>query len=220
MGDLPTETVTFLFTDVEGSTKLLERYPQAYRAAITRHHMLLHEAVQAHDGVVFETVGDALYAAFARPSAAVAAALRGQQAVRAEEWGDLSALRVRMALYTGEVERQGAHYVGVPLYRCARLMATAHGEQVVLSGTTAELTRGELPADVRLRDLGEHRLKDLSWPERIFQLVHPTLRAAFPPSGRSTPSRTTCPGNRRALSGGSRRWPRSSGSWRRCPWSP
>jgi class 3 adenylate cyclase len=179
--DLPTGTVTFLFTDLEGSTKLLQAHPEAYRAAVRRHHDLLREAVEAHGGAVFETVGDAVYAAFARPTAAVAAALAGQLALQQESWGEVGGLRARMGVHLGEVERQGGHYFGAPLYRCARLMATAHGGQTVLSAAVAELVRDALPAGAGLHDLGEHRLKDLARPERVAQLVHPGLPAVFPP---------------------------------------
>jgi predicted ATPase/class 3 adenylate cyclase len=178
---LPTGTVTFLFTDLEGSTVLLEAHPAAYRAAVRRHHDLLRGAVEAHGGVVFETVGDAVYAAFARPSDAAAAALAGQCALQGEPWGETGPLRVRMGVHLGEVERQGGHYFGAPLYRCARLMATAHGGQTVLSAAAAELVRGALPVGASLRDLGEHRLKDLATPEHVFQLGHCGLPAEFPP---------------------------------------
>jgi predicted ATPase/class 3 adenylate cyclase len=180
-GALPAGTVTFLFTDLAGSTRLLEAHPAAYRVAVRRHHALLRAAVEGHGGAVFETVGDAVYAAFARPTDAAAAALAGQLALRAEAWGEVGELRARVGLHTGEVERQGAHYFGAPLYRCARLTATAHGLQVVLSGATAELVQEALPAGAGLRDLGEHRLKDLQRPERVFQLLHPELPGDFPP---------------------------------------
>ena len=114
MPEFPSGTITFLFTDVEGSTKLLNAHPDAYRAAIRRHHELLAEAVQASHGVVFETVGDAVYAAFARPTDAVAAALSGQLALQAEPWGE-TPIKVRMGLHLGEVELQGEHYFGAPL---------------------------------------------------------------------------------------------------------
>jgi predicted ATPase/class 3 adenylate cyclase len=180
---LPTGTVTFLFTDLEGSTRLLQAHPVAYRDAVRRHHALLREAVEAHGGVVFETVGDAVYAAFAAPTAAVAAALAGQTALQGEDWGELEAgaIKARMGLHAGEVERQGSHYFGAPLYRCARLMATAHGGQAVVSGAVAVLVEDALPAGTALRDLGEHRLKDLARPERIFQLLHLDLPVSFPP---------------------------------------
>jgi predicted ATPase/class 3 adenylate cyclase/DNA-binding XRE family transcriptional regulator len=179
---LPVGTVTLLFTDLEGSTRLLEAHPAAYRDAVRRHHALLRAAVEAHGGTVFETVGDAVYAAFASPADAVEAALAGQLALQAEDWGELGAdaIRARMGLHTGEAEVQGARYVGAPLYRCARLLATAHGGQVVLSAATAQLVQDELPGGW-LRDLGQHRLKDLARAERVFQLLHSELPAEFPP---------------------------------------
>jgi predicted ATPase/class 3 adenylate cyclase len=180
-GALPEGTVTFLFTDLEGSTALLQAHPAAYRAAVARHHDLLRGAVEASGGVVFETVGDAVYAAFAQPTDAVAAALAGQLALQAEEWGEVGELRARMGLHLGEAERQGGHYFGAPLYRCARLTATAHGGQVVLSQAACDLVQDSLPPGVSLRDLGAHRLKDLQRPERVFQLRHPALLAEFPP---------------------------------------
>jgi class 3 adenylate cyclase len=133
MPALPSGTVTFLFTDVEGSTRLLERHPEAYRTAITQHHTILCEAVEQNHGAVFETVGDAVYGAFASPGDAVAAALRAQYDLHGASWGDVGSLRVRMGLHTGEVERQGDHYFGAALYRCGRLMDAAHGGQVLLS---------------------------------------------------------------------------------------
>jgi class 3 adenylate cyclase len=165
--DLPTGTVTFLFTDPEGSTRLLEARPAAYREAVARHHALLREAVEGHNGAVFETVGDAVYAAFARPTDALAAALAGQLALQREAWGATGPLRARMGLHSGEVEVQGAHYFGAPLYRCARLLAAAHGGQVVLSQATVDLAQDALPAGAALRDLGDRRLRDLQRPERV-----------------------------------------------------
>jgi class 3 adenylate cyclase len=188
LADLPTGTVTFLFTDLEGSTGPQQAHPAAYREAVRRHHDLLLGAVAAHGGVVFETVGDAVYAAFARPTAAVAAALAGQVALQQEPWGATGPLRARMGVHLGEVEAyrirgaaQGARYFGLPLARCARLMATAHGGQTVLSEAAAALVRDALPAGAGLRDLGAHRLKDLQQPEWVYQLLHPDLPAAFPP---------------------------------------
>ena len=130
---------------------------------------------------MFETVGDAVYAAFAAPAAAAAAALAGQVALRREPWGETGPLRARMGVHAGEVERQGRHYFGAPLYRGARLTAAAHGGQVVLSEAAAALVRGALPEGATLRDLGEHRLKDLQRPERVFQLAAPGLPDDFPP---------------------------------------
>ena len=180
---LPSGTVTFLFTDMEGSTKLLHAHPDAYRKAIKRHHDLLLEAVQLAGGVVFETVGDAVYGAFSRPTDAAKAALWGQLALVEEEWGE-TPIRVRMGVHMGEVElqrtAQGDHYFGAALYRCARLMSTAHGGQVVLSAVAAEAVRDALPDGADLLNLGEHRLKDLARPEHVWQLTHPQLAADFP----------------------------------------
>lgn len=181
MAELPSGTVTFLFTDVEGSTRLVERHPRVYAAAIARHHALLREAIEARRGHIFETVGDAIYAAFGSAVDAVAATLSAQQQLQGTDWGVLGALKVRMGLHTGEVERQDRHYFGIPLYRCARLTSTAHGAQVVLSSTTAALVADSLPAGAALRDLGEHHLKDLQRPERVVQLLAPGLSADFPP---------------------------------------
>lgn len=180
MPALPSGTVTFLFTDVEGSTRLMERHPEAYRNAITQHHTILYGAVGQNRGSVFETVGDAVYAAFASPRDAVAAALRAQHDLHAASWGEVGPLRVRMGLHTGEVERQGNHYFGAALYRCARLTDAAHGGQVLLSSATAGLVQEALPAGTDLRDLGPHRLKDLQRSERVFQLVAPGLAVDFP----------------------------------------
>src|ERR671932_2182967 len=115
MPDLPAGVVTFLFTDVEGSTRLFERYPQAYRAAVPRHHVILKEVVEAHGGRVFETVGDAVYAAFAFPPDAVAAALQAQLDLHAEPWGEVGEIKVRMGLHTGEIEVRDGRYFGAPL---------------------------------------------------------------------------------------------------------
>ena len=186
--DLPTGTVTFLFTDLEGSTAPQQAHPAAYRDALRRHHDLLRGAVETHSGVVFETLGDAVCAAFARPTDAVAAALAGQLALRREAWDATGPLRARMGLHLGEVETypapgaaQGARYLGLPLVRCGRLMATAHGGQTVLSEAVTVLVRDALPPGAALRDLGAHRLKDLQRPERVAQLLHPDLPGDFPP---------------------------------------
>jgi len=178
---LPSGIVSFLFTDVEGSTRLLERHPAAYRDAVTGHLAMLGEAVAANRGRVFETLGDAIFAAFHTPIDAVAAALRAQRALTTATWGDIPELKVRMGLHTGDVEPQGEHYFGATLYRCHRLTAAAHGGQVLVSSATAELVYEALPPDTTLRDLGEHRLKDLQRAERIFQLVAPGLAGEFPP---------------------------------------
>jgi class 3 adenylate cyclase len=181
MRSLPTGVVTLLFTDIEGSTTLLERAPVAYGEALKTHHRLLTEAIERHGGVVFERLGDGTYASFTRTSDAIAAAANAQLSLGRQDWGEIDEIRVRMAIHTGELDRWDDRYFGPALYRCARLLAVGHGGQMLLSGVAAEIAGGALPADCRLRDLGTHRLKDLSAPEHIFQLVHPGLRAEFPP---------------------------------------
>jgi predicted ATPase/class 3 adenylate cyclase len=180
-GQLPEGDVTFLFTDVEGSTRLLEQYPAAYGRLIARHHELIENAVARYGGVVFETIGDAVYAAFVEPADGVGAAHASQLALAGEDWGELEQIKVRMAVHNGQVERRGAHYFGPALYRCQRIMATAHGGQVVLSESTASLVREPLEGGLALIDLGRHELKDLRTPERIYQLAGPGLEAEFPP---------------------------------------
>jgi predicted ATPase/class 3 adenylate cyclase len=177
---LPSGTVTFLFTDIEGSTQLWEQHPQAMPAAIERHNAILRAAIARHGGVVFKLVGDAVYAAFASAPQAVAAALAAQRALHAEAWGPTGVLRVRMALHSGGAEARDGDYLGLPLNRVARLLAAGHGGQILLSLTTEQLVREQLPSDVALRDLGTQRLKDLSLPEQIFQLIAPDLPATFP----------------------------------------
>ena len=180
----PTGTVTFLFSDIEGSTRLLRAYPAAYPAALDRHYVLLQTAVEAHGGVVFETGGDAVFAAFTRAQDGLAAALEAQRLVKGEEWGELGTdgLRVRMALHTGDVVRRDGRYFGAVLYRCARILSAGYGGQVLVSGAMADLVRDSLPVGASLRDLGEHRLKDWSdRPEHLFQLYHADLTADFPP---------------------------------------
>lgn len=177
---MPEGTVTFLFSDVEGSTQLLEQHGRLMGEALWRHHALLDQVVGRHGGVIFETVGDAVYAAFQDPAAAAAAALEAQRAFATEDWGQVGRVAIRIAIHTGSVERRGDHYFGPALFRAARLQAIGYGEQTLLSGVTAELVRGTMPQGASLRDLGSHRLKDLGEPERVYQLVHPALRSRFP----------------------------------------
>ncbi|NTU80685.1 MAG: adenylate/guanylate cyclase domain-containing protein, partial [Chloroflexales bacterium] len=176
----PTGTLTFLFTDIEGSTRLWERSPDAMREALQRHNAILHAAIAAHGGYVFKEIGDAFCAAFATAPAAVASALHIQRALGSEPWGGIGALRVRIGLHTGAADHQGGDYFGPALNRVARLLAAGHGGQTLLSAATAELARDQLPEGAALRPLGTHRLKDLTRPEQIFQLEAPDLRADFP----------------------------------------
>lgn len=187
---LPVGDVTFVFTDVEGSTRMLGRHPKAYAAALLRHDALLRDAVDAHGGFVFETIGDAVYAAFGDPGDAIRAALDAQVHLQAEPWGDIGQLKVRMAMHGGPVELRGDHYFGAPLYRCARLMSIGHGAQTLVSRIVADAVGSKLPSLAELRPMGSHRLKDLAEPEEVFQLAHPALPADFPPL-KSLDQRTT-----------------------------
>src|SRR5215207_1795180 len=181
MSGLPTGTFTFLFTDVEGSTRLWERGPEAMSQALVRHDELLREAVEAHRGFVFKTMGDAFYAAFSTAAEAVEASLDAQKRLLSEEWEVTAPLRVRMALHTGTAEERDGEYFGPTLNRAARLLSSGHGGQVLLSLSTQELVRENLPLGAELRDLGVRRLKDLSGPEHVFQLTDPELPSSFPP---------------------------------------
>ena len=181
MPELPSGTVAFLFTDIEGSTRLWEQQPGAMASALARHDALLREAVEGHGGRVFKTVGDAVCAAFPLAIQAVDAAVAAQRALASEGWGQVGTVRVRMAVHAGAAEERDDDYFGPPLNRVARLLAAGHGGQVLLSRAAHELVRDHLPPDLALRDLGEHRLKDLHHSERVFQLVAPDLPADFPP---------------------------------------
>jgi predicted ATPase/class 3 adenylate cyclase len=178
---LPGGTLTFLFSDIEGSTQLWEQHPQTMPTALARHDALLRQQIAAHGGQIFKTIGDAVCAAFATAPDALAAAVATQRALRAEEWGAIGSLRVRVAIHTGVADMRDGDYFGPSLNRVARLLSTGHGGQTLLSAAAWELARDHLPSDVELRDLGEHRLKDLTRPEHIFQLVAPELPADFPP---------------------------------------
>jgi predicted ATPase/class 3 adenylate cyclase len=181
VGELPSGTVTFLFTDLEGSTRLWEQHPEAMKQALARHDDLLTAAVDAHHGSVVKSTGDGLYAVFETADAGIAAAVAGQQALLAESWGPIGAIRVRMGLHAGVAEQRGDDYFGPALNRAARLMGVAHGGQVVCSQATADLVRDSLAAPLDLVELGRHRLRDLSRPEVVFQVNHPDLPSDFLP---------------------------------------
>jgi predicted ATPase/class 3 adenylate cyclase len=179
---LPQGTVTFLFTDLEGSTRRWEAHPAEMREALARHDMIVRGAVDSHHGVVFSTMGDGMAAVFASARDAVRAVLAAQQGLGGEDWGEVTGpLAARMGLLTDEGVLGGEHYLNQPLNRCARLMAAAHGGQALVSGATELLVREDLPEGCALVDLGEHRLRDLARPVRVFQLTGPGLRAEFPP---------------------------------------
>ncbi len=181
MLDLPTGTVTFLFTDIEGSTSLLQQMGESYANILTEHCQLLRTAFHAHRGHEVDTQGDAFFVAFARASDAVSAAVAAQRALATQSWPQGVAMRVRMGLHTGEPSLVSEGYVGLDVHYAARLMSAAHGWQVLLSQTTRDLVEHDLPEGVSLRDLGEHRLKDLQRPSRLYQLVIADLPAEFPP---------------------------------------
>ncbi len=176
----PSGTVTFLFTDIEGSTQLWEDHPEAMRQALERHDAMVSGAIDAQGGNVFSTGGDGFAAAFERAGDA-AAAVEGQLGLAAEKWRDGVTIRVRMGLHTGEASERDGDYFGPALNRAARLMAAAHGGQMLCSSVTGSLISAHQPSGAGLRDLGEHRLRDLSEPDRLFQLVDPRLPGDFPP---------------------------------------
>ncbi len=177
----PTGTVTFLFTDIEGSTRLWERDASAMRQALARHDEILRFAIEGRGGHVFKAVGDAFCAAFSDAPDAVGAVLAAQRALFSEEWDEDCVIKARMALHTGSVEERNGDYFGPPVNRVARLLSAGHGGQTLLSVATPELARDGLPRGVELLDQGERRLKDLFRPERVFQLVVPDLPSDFPP---------------------------------------
>jgi class 3 adenylate cyclase len=181
MPALPSGTVTLLFTDIEGSTRLLQDLGEAYEQLLTDHRRLLHEAIDRHSGVVVDMQGDAFFLAFARARDAVAAAVDAQRAVAAHDWPAAAQLRVRMAIHTGEPGRLGEGFVGESVHRAARICAAGHGGQILLSSTTRDLVAGQLPPGVVAIDLGEHRLKDIDRPERVSQLVAEGLAPVLTP---------------------------------------
>jgi TolB-like protein/class 3 adenylate cyclase len=178
---LPTGTVTVLFSDIEGSTRLWETRHAAMQAAVARHDALMRQAIAACGGHVFKTVGDAFCAAFSTAPEALSAALSAQQALHAERWPEAISIRVRMALHTGDVEFRDGDYFGRPLNHVARLLAITHGGQTLLSEITQGLCADRLPVGSTLQALGEHALKDIAHREAVFQLLHPGLPSTFPP---------------------------------------
>ena len=174
-------TRTFLFSDVEGSTRLWERHPDAMQDALARHDAILRAAVEGCGGTVVKTTGDGLMAVFSSAPNAITASLTAQEGLRDEPWGETGPLRVRMGTHVGEAQIRGDDYFGTAVNRAARVMAAGHGGQVLLSAPIAELVANTLPDGAHLRDLGTHRLKDLAGPEHIFQLVLPGLPDTFPP---------------------------------------
>jgi class 3 adenylate cyclase len=187
----PTGTVTFLFTDIEGSTQRWESHRDAMDDAVKRHDALLRDAIDRHNGYVFKAVGDAFCIAFARVSDAVTTASEVQRALSAEDFSSVGGLNIRMGLHAGEASERYGDYFGPAVNRVARLMSIGHGGQILLSGVTRDLAHSDLPAGASLLDLGSHRLKDLSEPEHVWQLIVAGLPAEFP----SLKSLDTIPNN-------------------------
>lgn len=178
----PSGIVTFLFTDIEGSTALWERMPEAMKRALAEHDQLLHLAIAKNNGFVFKQIGDAFQAAFVAPRDALLASLDAQRALRDARWSETGPLRVRMGIHTGPEEWMGTDYaVSHTLNRVARIMSAGHGGQILVSGDTVEGLDGAVPEAATLRDMGKHRLKGLKLHEHLFQLVVSDLPSEFPP---------------------------------------
>src|SRR5262245_11584767 len=172
MSHLPVGTLTFLYTDIEGSTVRWEQHPAAMKAAVERHDVILQAAIEMAGGVVFRRMGDAFCASFALAPQALDAVLAAQRALHLERWEPhIAPIKVRMALHTGPGEVRDGDYVGPHLNRIARLLAVGYGGQNLISGATYPLVCDVLPDGVGLQDLGEHKLKDLQRPEHVYQLV-------------------------------------------------
>jgi YVTN family beta-propeller protein len=179
--ELPSGTVTFLFTDIEGSTRLLKQLRDGYEELLAEHRRILRNAFDTHGGREIDTQGDSFFVAFPRAKNAVAAAVAGQRDLAEHAWPEGAEVRVRMGVHTGEPMVGEDRYVGIGVHRGARIGAAGHGGQVLASQTTRELLRDDPLPDVTLRDLGEHHLKDLDEPEKIYQVVAPGLPEEFPP---------------------------------------
>jgi predicted ATPase/class 3 adenylate cyclase len=177
----PAGTVTLLFTDIEGSTTLLQRLGDRYQQTLEDHNRLVREAIRLYGGYEVDTAGDAFFVAFERARDAVACAVAAQQALQRHPWPDGVSVHVRMGIHTGEPTPSHEGYVGLDVNRTARISAAAWGGQIVLSRTTRALMENDMPEAVTLRDLGYHRLKDLEHPEHLYQVLHPALAAQFPP---------------------------------------
>jgi class 3 adenylate cyclase len=177
----PTGTVTFLLTDIEGSTQLVKQLGKRYEGVLSDHQRILRAAFAENDGWEIDTQGDAFFVAFPRAKDAVGAAVAAQRGLAAHAWPEGAEVRVRMGLHTDEPVVGEARYVGLGVHRAARIAAAGHGGQVLLSNTTRELVEDDLPAAVKLIDLGEHRLKDIERPEHIAQAVIDGLSAVLTP---------------------------------------
>jgi class 3 adenylate cyclase len=181
MSELPSGTVTLLFTDIEGSTRLLQELGDSYVPLLEDHHRLLRQTFSETDGHEVDTQGDAFFVAYRRAKDAVAAAVAAQRALASHAWPEGADVRVRMGIHTGEPTVGADRYIGLGVHKAARICSAAHGGQILLSGATCGVLQDDLPAGVGLRDLGERRLKDVDRPERLYQLDVPGLSDDFPP---------------------------------------
>ncbi|HEU5300393.1 MAG TPA: tetratricopeptide repeat protein [bacterium] len=181
MPTLPAGTVTFLFSDIEGSTRLLQRLGDRYAGVLARYQEILVQSAGTHAGHRIDTVGDAGFFVFSRVSDAVSAAVTVQRALTEQRWPAGEVLRARIGIHTGQPLASGSTYVGLDVHRASRICAAAHGGQIVISDASRVILEQALPEAVSLRDLGQHRLKDLQRPEALFQILHPALPEAFPP---------------------------------------
>jgi predicted ATPase/class 3 adenylate cyclase len=198
---MPTGTITFLFTDIEGSTRLLQRLGEGYRAVLERHHDIMRAAVRAANGHAVRTEGDSFFVAFPSPLDAVGAAVAAQRALADSDWPHGEPLRVRMGLHTGEGIAGGDNYIGLDVHRAARIAAAGHGGQVLISDATRGLVAHALPQGVSIRDLGTHRLKDIEHPEHLYDLVIDGLLTEFPPIRTLQGPRTNLPPPRTSFVG-------------------
>ena len=182
MTQRPRGTVTFLFTDVEGSTPLLKELRDRYGSVLAQHQRLLRDAFAAHGGEEVDTQGDAFFYVFSRARDAAAAAADGQRALASHDWPEGAELRVRMGMHTGEpVLSDEGRYHGMGVHRTARIMAAGHGGQILASQSTASVLHDDELDGITVRDLGEHNLKDLARPERIYELQVDGLESDFAP---------------------------------------
>lgn len=180
MAEMPTGTVTFLFTDIEGSTRLWNQHPERMDSVIANHDRELREIVEAHSGFVFKTVGDALYTVFRQTLSAISASIALQLFMQEKEWDIAEKLKIRIGIVTGEAHLRGEDYVGLAVNRCRRLCDAGHGGQILIDQATASIAADHLPANSAMRDLGAHTLKDLQIAQ-IYQVLHTDLLPNFPP---------------------------------------
>ncbi len=178
---VPSRTFTFLLTDIEGSTRLWEDVPQEMRSALARHDQILRRVTDLHGGTIFSSSGDSFAVAFREAPSAIHAAVEAQRLLRGSTDPEAPELRVRMGIHTGAAQERDDNFFGPALNRCARLMSVAHGGQILCSDSTAVLCQENLSPEIRLVDLGDHRLRDLAQPVHAYQLTHPAFDSLFPP---------------------------------------